>query len=133
MNLLFRLWNDLLDLFYPNTCCACTTPLVGNEACLCTSCRLSLPRSYSHTIFTPELTNKFAGKVAVSFVYTFLKFEKGGKVQRLLHQLKYKNRPEVGQVVGRLYGDELRAGDVQKRIDLLLPVPLHPRKKAQRG
>ncbi|MCA0231872.1 MAG: ComF family protein [Bacteroidetes bacterium] len=133
MYLLLRLWNDLLDLFYPNTCCACTTPLVGNEACLCTSCRLTLPRSHSHTIYTPELTNKFAGKVAVSFVYTFLKFEKGGKVQRLLHQLKYKNRPEVGQVVGRLYGDELRAGDVQKRIDLLVPVPLHPRKKAQRG
>ena len=133
MNGFLRLWNDLLDLFYPTTCCACAMPLVGNEECLCTSCRLTLPRSQSHAISSPELTNKFAGKVVVSFVYTFLKFEKGGRVQRLLHQLKYKNRPEVGQVVGRIYGEELRAGAVQTQIDLLLPIPLHPRKKAQRG
>jgi len=133
MTLLLRFWNDLLDLFYPTTCCACATSLVGNEECICTSCRLTLPRSQSHLQSTPELAHKFAGKVAVSSVVTFLKFEKGGKVQRLLHQLKYKNRPEVGQVMGRMYGYELRSADFQTKVDLLLPVPLHPRKKAQRG
>lgn len=128
-----RLWNDLLDLFYPNSCCACALPLVGNEEVICTNCRLSLPRSHSHLIEIPELTNKFAGKVLANSVYTFLKFEKQGKVQRLLHQLKYKNRPDVGQALGRLYGQELRMANVNEQLDLLLPVPLHRRKLAQRG
>ncbi len=100
---------------------------------ICTHCRLSLPRSNSHLIEIPSLADKFAGKVVVRSVYTFLKFEKGGKVQRLLHQLKYNNRPDVGQALGRLYGQELRAAQVQNVLDLLLPVPLHRRKLAQRG
>lgn len=128
-----RVWNDLLDLFYPNPCSACTMPLVGNEEVICTKCRLSLPRSNSHLIEIPSLADKFAGKVLVKSVYTFLKFEKAGKVQRLLHQLKYNNRPDVGQTLGRLYGQELRMTQVNEQLDLLLPIPLHSRKLAQRG
>lgn len=128
-----RVWNDLLDLFYPNPCCACAIPLVGNEEIICTKCRLSLPLSNSHLIAIPSLADKFAGKVLVKSVYTFLKFEKAGKVQRLLHQLKYNNRPDVGQTLGRLYGQELRMAQVDEQLDLLLPIPLHSRKLAQRG
>lgn len=128
-----RVWNDLLDLFYPNPCSTCAIPLVGNEEVICTKCRLSLPRSNSHLIEIPSLANKFAGKVLVKSVYTFLKFEKAGKVQRLLHQLKYNNRPDVGQTLGRLYGQELRMAQVDEQLDLLLPIPLHSRKLAQRG
>lgn len=128
-----RIWNDLLDLFYPNPCSACAMPLVGNEEVICTKCRLSLPRSNSHLIEIPSLADKFAGKVLVKSVYTFLKFEKAGKVQRLLHQLKYNNRPDVGQTLGRLYGQELRMTQVNEQLDLLLPIPLHSRKLAQRG
>jgi ComF family protein len=128
-----RVWNDLLDLFYPNLCSACAIPLVGNEEVICTNCRLSLPRSNSHLIEIPSLADKFAGKVVVKSVYTFLKFEKAGKVQRLLHQLKYNNRPDVGQTLGRLYGQELRMSQVNEQLDLLLPIPLHSRKLAQRG
>ena len=76
---------------------------------------------------------KFAGKVPVQSVYAFLKFERQGKVQRLLHQLKYNSQPDVGRVLGRLYGSELREVGVAERLDLILPVPLHPLKKAQRG
>jgi ComF family protein len=82
---------------------------------------------------TPLLTDKFRGKVPVKAVYSFLKFEKRSKVQRILHQLKYNNRPDVGQTLGRLYGQELRTAQVNEQLDLLLPVPLHSRKLAQRG
>ncbi|MFN8344481.1 MAG: ComF family protein [Spirosomataceae bacterium] len=128
-----RVWNDVLDLFYPNPCCACATPLVGNEEVICTQCRLSLPRTNSHLLETPLLTDKFRGKVSIKAVFTFLKFEKRSKVQRILHHLKYNNRPDVGQTLGRLYGQELRAARVHEHLDLLLPVPLHSRKLAQRG
>ncbi|MEZ4903561.1 MAG: ComF family protein [Spirosomataceae bacterium] len=73
------------------------------------------------------------GKVPVKAVLTFLKFEKKGKVQRLLHQLKYNNRSDVGQTLGRLYGAELKQTMLHEQLDILLSVPLHPRKLAQRG
>jgi len=129
----FLFWKDLLDLFYPNPCCGCGTPLVGNEAVICTGCLINLPRTFSHQTPIKALDNKFVGKVLVKSVYTFLKFEKGGNVQRLLHKLKYQNRPDVGQIIGQLYGHELVASNMHQSFDLIVPVPLHKRKLAQRG
>jgi ComF family protein len=124
---------DFLDLIYPNPCLACGESLVGNEATLCTTCRVQLPRTDAHIVSIESLENKFAGKVAVDGVFSFLKFEKKGKIQRLLHALKYQNRPEVGVFLGQLYGQELRKAGFDSAFDLILPVPLHPRKLAQRG
>ncbi len=126
-------WHDLLDLFYPNPCASCQSQLVGNEGVICTKCRANLPRTNSHLSPIKTLENKFVGKVPVRAVYSFLKFEKAGRVQRLLHQLKYRNRPEVGLTLGQLYGQELFESGIIQDLDLLVPVPLHERKKKQRG
>ena len=126
-----RYFNDFLDLFYPENCEACTEPLVGNEKVICTKCQLNLPRTNSHRIEIPSLANKFAGKVFIKDVFSFLKFEKQGKVQRLLHGLKYGNKPEIGYTLGKLYGQELLETGVV--YDLIIPVPLHSRKLSQRG
>ena len=126
-------WRDLLDLFYPNLCSSCNGQLVGNEEVICTKCRAELPRTQSHELLNPALGEKFAGKVDVHHVYSFLKFEKGGGVQRMLHQLKYGNRPEVGNVLGRIYGYELQKQGLHHEFVQIIPIPLHPRKLAQRG
>lgn len=128
---LIRYFNDFLDLFYPQNCEACTEPLVGNETVICTKCQLNLPRTNSHKIEIPALSHKFAGKVPLKSIFSFLKFEKQGKVQRLLHGLKYGNKPEIGQFLGRLFGQELL--DTGLTFDLIIPIPLHSRKLAQRG
>lgn len=127
------IWRDVLDIFYPNLCSSCTVQLVGNEEVICTKCRTNLPRTQSHQQLIPALEEKFAGKVLVKNVYAFLKFEKGGGVQRMLHQLKYGNRPEVGNLLGQLYGHELLQAGVNQSFDWVIPIPLHPRKLAQRG
>ncbi|MFN4147476.1 MAG: ComF family protein [Runella sp.] len=129
----WRFWQDTLDLLYPNACCACQELLVGNEDVICTRCRLSLPRTQSHLNPIPMLQNKFLGKAPIEKVYAFLSFSKKGKVQQLLHHLKYRNRPEVGEVLGNIYGQELKATHSLLDLDLLIPVPLHARKKKQRG
>ena len=123
----------MLDLLYPDPCRACGETLLETEAIICTNCRINLPRTNSHRVIIPELGLRFAGKVAVENVYSFLKFERAGKVQRLLHQLKYNNQPEVGKTLGKLYGAELRQAGVGNAFDLIVPVPLHSKKLAQRG
>jgi ComF family protein len=131
LNPLKKYWTALLDVFYPENCQACTMQLVGNEQVICTKCQISLPRTNSHRVEVPSLALKFAGKVPVQSVFSFLKFEKGGKVQHLLHALKYKNKPEVGTVLGKIYGQELQQSNLN--FDLVVGVPLHARKQAQRG
>lgn len=76
----------------------------------------------------------FMGKIPFREASAFLRYEKGGAVQRLLHTLKYHENSEMGYWLGRLAAQELQKDDSPLcRADILLPVPLHPRKEKERG
>jgi ComF family protein len=106
---------DFVALFFPRACLACQASLVAGEQHLCTTCRTELPYTdYHHTL-------------------SYLRFLQHGRVQRLLHQLKYQGQQQVGTVLGQLYGAELAAAGLSPEFDLIVPVPLHRRKLARRG
>jgi ComF family protein len=46
--------------------------------------------------------------------------------------LKYRNAPEIGLALGKMYGHDLMATH-RKAFDLIIPVPLHISKKRKRG
>lgn len=66
-------------------------------------------------------------------VMAYLKFTKGGNSQKLLHQLKYRNKPQLAQELGSLYGKILKDNGFEKCWDIIVPVPLHPLKQSRRG
>lgn len=130
----FSYWSDFLDLLFPRLCVACTRLLVGQEQHLCTSCQATLPRASDDSLLSTQLPYKLAAYPEVCGVDAYLVYRKKGRVQRLLHALKYKKQPEAGMLLGRLYGQELLAsGRWPEGVDLIVPVPLHPRKYRQRG
>jgi ComF family protein len=62
------------------------------------------------------------------------KFSKSGRVQHLLHQLKYRNHPEIGVTLGRFYGEKMKTeSELEGNVDLIIPIPLHPARKRKRG
>ncbi|WP_246205934.1 ComF family protein [Fulvivirga aurantia] len=63
----------------------------------------------------------------------YYKFERKGRLQRVLHQLKYSNRPEVGNLIGEWYGRELEDLELPNLYDVIVPVPLHKTKLRRRG
>ncbi len=77
--------------------------------------------------------NRLAGRLPIRHGWAFLKFQKGGVVQHLLHQLKYNNCPEIGERLGRAYGHELAETSLATEFDLIVPVPLHKSRLRQRG
>ena len=66
-------------------------------------------------------------------VYSFLKFSKKGKVQNILHTLKYKNKPELAEYIGKMYANDLKAIQLEEKIDLIIGIPLHKDKQKIRG
>jgi ComF family protein len=50
-----------------------------------------------------------------------------------VHNLKYKGIKEIGFELGKIYGSVLYDSGFTSGIDLIIPVPLHPSKKRQRG
>jgi ComF family protein len=97
------------------------------------SCQFSLPRTNYHLDKENPLTKVFWGRVDVQNAAAFYFFKKKGKVQNLLHHLKYKGVKEVGERIGELYGFDLLKSDWLEDIDYIIPVPLHPKKMKKRG
>jgi ComF family protein len=127
-------WRDFIDLIFPRNCALCKRALFDFEPCLCTICQGMLPKANFHLRpFDNELTSKLQGLMPVHRVMAFLRFTKKGKSQTLLHLLKYKNKPELGEELGRLYGLSLLDNGFGGAWDVLVAVPLHALKKQRRG
>ncbi|MEZ0612280.1 ComF family protein [Fibrella sp. WM1] len=80
------------------------------------------------------LLQKFAGRVFVDYVYAYTYFSKKGLVQRLIHQLKYRGKTKLCHELGVWFGTELaRKNGSHLHADWIIPVPLHPARRRQRG
>ncbi len=73
------------------------------------------------------------GRVACEGVAAYLYFRKGSRVQHLIHHLKYKGRYQIGDFLGRLYGQILINQSPFNTVQLIIPVPLHPKRQRERG
>jgi ComF family protein len=127
-------FHDFLNLLFPDCCYSCQGILLENEHKICTACRANLPFTNFHKLNPQDndVTKKFFGKIPILYGLAFLKFSKSGKVQRILHQIKYHNQPELAQMLGNWYGYELKEHQINT-FDYILPVPLHPSKLKIRG
>ncbi len=125
--------SSLIDLLFPQICQACYESTIENQKNICINCKLSLPRTNWHLMENNPLEKVFWGRVPIQNATAFLKFEFGGKVQHLIHNLKYKGIQEIGKTLGEMAGTELLHSRIFEEVDLLLPIPIHPIKQKKRG
>ncbi|MEM1319187.1 MAG: ComF family protein [Bacteroidota bacterium] len=128
-----RILDDFLSLFYPRLCLSCQQHLIPEQEVVCLSCEYHLPRTNYHLERENPFTERFWGRVNIEAGAALYHFSKGGRTQRLIHQLKYQGAKRVGLKLGQLYGHLLRDSPHFDQIDLIVPVPLHPRRERQRG
>ncbi|GAB3542098.1 ComF family protein [Pontibacter brevis] len=130
------MFDDLLSLLFPKSCYACDGAMARGEQYICTRCSVKLPYTDSHVHGATEqnpLQRRFWGKVPVRFAFAYLHFMPKGRVQRLLHKLKYKGAQELGEHLGQRYGSLLSDYQYQEQFDVVVPVPLHKYKLRRRG
>jgi ComF family protein len=130
---MLALLDDFVSLFYPRICYACGNALFSNEEMLCSYCRFHLPKTNFHQQAENPLSKVFWGRVKLENVSAYFYFSKGGKVQHLMHQFKYRGRHEIGVYFGKLYGTDLKQADSFRDVEMVIPVPLHPKKLRKRG
>lgn len=122
---------SLINLIYPNLCPGCNEPLLENEGVICLHCNTSLP--YTNYYLDPEneIAKLFWGRIKLNFAFGSLYFVKNGKVQNLIHDLKYNNNKDIGIFLGKIIGNEINKS--KRKVDVIIPVPLHPKKMKIRG
>jgi ComF family protein len=123
----------LLNLLYPNLCAACQEVLLNNENVICYNCLLDLPRSLYYQDIENPIAKIFWGKLKLEMAISAFTFTKKGKVQRLIHELKYKGNTRVGELMGIELGKEIDKAKITDKVDVVIPVPLHKKKLKQRG
>lgn len=133
VNNLRLLGNDLLNLFFPAICPACGVAGLPSSLKICLRCQAHLPFTNFHLLEENPFTERFWGRLPIAHGTAMLTFSKGGRVQRLLHALKYKGRKDIGVYLGRSYGQALSQVPSYRDTDLIVPVPLHPRRLRLRG
>lgn len=133
MSYLYDLWDDFISLLFPRLCHGCGNHLMRNETLICTECFVTIPRSGYHLIPDNPVEKIFWGRCMISKAAAFSFYTRDSRIRRLIHQLKYKGVKEIGSELGRIYARSLKSSGFLDDIDIIVPVPLHPSKKRQRG
>lgn len=133
MKVIQTLGEDLLSLFFPPLCLACRNRRAPAEELLCLDCQIKLPHTHFHLEAENDFTQRFWGRIPLHSGAALYHFVKGGRAQQLIHQLKYAGKRRVGLELGWYYGRRLRQSPHFAGIELIVPVPLHPRKHRRRG
>ena len=126
-------FEDFLSLIYPVTCVSCGNLLPKSSPYVCPSCLYHLPKTKNHVVPVPQFAHKFEGIVKVDKVYVYSYFQKQGIVQKILHELKYNDNPEIGELFGKRFANDLKTDSEIRNFDMVIPVPLHPKKLKRRG
>ena len=126
------LYRSLADLFFPHYCMGCDTRLSVDERLVCLTCRDELYRLHLDWTDNFRLESWFAD-LAVKRVAGFTLFKQGGRAATLIHQLKYRNHPELGEWMGHLAATELTTSGLFEDVDVLIPIPLSSQRLRQRG
>ncbi|QXP71376.1 ComF family protein [Polaribacter sp. R2A056_3_33] len=128
-----RILKDLFNLFYPKLCANCDNQLTKNENAICTFCRHDLPLTNFTNYSENKITKTFYGRITIEKAYSLLFYRKIGITKKLIHELKYKGNEEIGMFFGNWLGEMLIENNEFSAIDVIVPVPLHPKKRRERG
>ena len=120
---------SFLQLLYPKFCLACDQVLIRSENWLCTVCRFELPKPGLFLEQPNWISHKLDGLIEYDRVHAYFLFAEGGKVQHILHQIKYKGQEKLGEYLGACVGRSFSL----ENYDIILPMPLHPSRLKERG
>ena len=129
-----RWWTKLLDFIAPRHCVVCGQRLTATESGICSVCMLHLPRT-AYQFFPDDnpMVQQFWHLSPVRQAVAFIHYEPHSEVAQIVYDLKYHDRPDIGEDMGRLMANEVQMAHYLDDVDVLLPVPLSRKRRRQRG
>ena len=127
-------WRRLLDLIAPRLCVVCGHRLTVTEEVICAKCNFHLPRTgFHHHAYDNEMAKLFWAQIPIEKATAFFYYEAHAETANIIYELKYKNHPEIGNIVGRMLAKEIQPSGFFDGIDGIVPIPLAKKRLRQRG
>ena len=132
--LIGNLFRHLSEAIFPAVCECCGRSLVDGEDFLCLHCLHNMPRTFYHHDSFSEIHKRLAAPgLPIERTAALFHYIKENPYARLIQNAKYNNRPSIDRQLARLFASDLQSEGFFNGIDLLLPIPLHWRKRWRRG
>ena len=128
-----RVFDSLLDIAFPTRCVGCGRP----HALLCDQCRLSLeyvPAGVCHACGQPLGHAGLCARCArqmPSLTDCFAVAYSTGALRVAIHKLKYSDQSRLAEPLAALLAGWWQ--DNPLPADVIMPIPLHPRRQRERG
>lgn len=133
MSTLKRILADAASVFFPRECPVCGDMMTDNERFVCTACRFRAPQTGFCNEADNPMVRRLDGLLPVRAASAFLWFISDSRWQMLIHSFKYGGRWLYAREMGEWFGMMLAESGLYGDVDLIVPVPLHWRKRISRG
>jgi ComF family protein len=115
--------NQALSSLFEPPCAACRRPLAHPlNGAVCDDC-------WTRLRLAPRLVDQLHGDRGVDWACAVDRYE--GRMKEIIHALKYDHRRSIARPLGELM--RITGARLLKDADVVVPVPLHPRREYQRG
>ncbi len=122
----------LAQLFLPPKCLVCGCVLLtGVEDYVCEECITKL--KHADTKPNNRFEQRLQERNGVYTAFAGYHYYKRSPIARIVHNFKYNDLPKLAVYMGRELGVMAEKRNFGKDYDYLVPVPLHPKKKRERG
>ena len=123
---------DFIDFFFPRICLHCRIEKCSVDEFLCDNCFYTLEK-INLELSDVKLKSINAGFNNLNNLFSLYLFQKDKPIQTLLHELKYQNKFLIGEILGKRLAKDYFPHLSKLNIDVVIPIPLHKIKKAERG
>lgn len=120
----------ILDLLFPNRCLHCNR-IIEAELLVCNLCFGQIHFTYYDYTKNNPVKERCKLFFPVENTYALIQFEEENLSRKIIHELKYRNREITGKILAEWTIERLNFKD--QKPDLLVSVPLHPKKQRERG
>ncbi len=125
-------FRSIFDVFLPRKCSGCKEVLQSDETSICKIC-LTLLKPVNEDMIKREFEKDFLPSDIISNFTSLFLFEKDSILQQVIHEIKYNKQFNTGITFGKMFAEKHINLLEKWSIDLIIPIPLHHLKKAERG
>lgn len=139
--------SSIADLALPRTCMVCGRQLGVMEKYLCIYCSADFPFTRFWLSSRNEMSDRLNALISrdmedsyrptayerYSCASALFFYHSGAGYKEIPRQLKYGKRLDAGRYFARLLAERIFSSEVFGNADLVVPVPLHRRRRRERG
>ena len=133
MSIVGSILRALRTLIIGDSCMICGGYADATTHHICTKCRISIPLTNYYVVEDNPVRERFSVFAPVHRASALYFFDVDPLWREVIHRCKYHGQWRLAYVMGRWYGEVLRESGLYDDVDVVVPIPLHPKKILKRG